>query len=78
MCIMINKVYNHTNTYMPKFLYVWLVREKLKIVREKSGNFDILCEWQPWLSRCQVKDMSEWLQLWSTQFHILIYLYMLW
>ena len=27
MYIMINKVYNHTNTYMSQFLYVSLVRE---------------------------------------------------
>ena len=43
MYIMINKVYNHTNTYMSQFLYVSLVRGKWKYVSEKSGNFDILC-----------------------------------
>ena len=40
------------------FLYVWLVREKWRYVGEKSGNLDILCEWQPCINTNQYENLS--------------------
>ena len=48
MHTMIIKIYNHTNTYIFDCLSG---QGKIEISqgknREKSVNFDILCEWQP-------------------------------
>ena len=54
MYLMIIMIYNHNNTTCINFcMFDWSGENGDKSgksqgkVREKSGNFDILCEWQP-------------------------------
>ena len=50
MHIMIIEIYNHTNMHSFNFsMFDWSGKNRNKSgkVREKSGSFHILCEWQP-------------------------------